>query len=264
MSEPTTPATEGIEIIIHEPPAAGLSALAFGLQQMSIMTALRAWGIPCVPLPKGLGGAHALELAAAHEEFARSNKCFRADAENRQRIEALERLMLERTEVARKFHAEKDERIQALERFAAEQDRIVGRRDGESGNLSADVRHLFDALDAVNKRVAVLEAYELDREKADPPIDATAPAHADPVLPPVAGCACGPCCEKQDARDRRQFQMQHTETYLERHNREREEAQKARHEAQLSEGERQRIKSLESEVSDLKGRLPYKPGFVDS
>lgn len=39
---------------------------------------------------------------------------------------------------------------------------------------------------------------------------------------------------------------------------------KPRHEAQLSEGERQRLKSLEQENIELKQRLPYKPGFVDS
>jgi DNA repair exonuclease SbcCD ATPase subunit len=164
-------------------------------------------------------------------------------------------------------------RLEALEKFAAEQDRIVGRRDGESSNLCADVRQLDTVLAEALRRLATLEAYEADRDKANPPIDATACPRTYPLDPLTAEDPCEDCGRdqrKHDIRPDPTCDGLHTdgtrkdETYLERHNRERAEAQANAERAKLSEWERRDLEQVRKENAALRERLPYKPGFVDS
>lgn len=61
------------------------------------------------------------------------------------------------------------ERIGALEKFASQMDRGVGEHKRDRP-IAADVLHLFDWLGDVTKRLAKLEAYELDRDGPSYPV----------------------------------------------------------------------------------------------
>jgi hypothetical protein len=139
-------------------------------------------------------------------------------------------------------------RLEALEKFAAEQDRIVGRRDGESSNLCADVRQLDTVLAEALRRLATLEAWRhYERAKKR---EAEHKQH-ELMLKTMAG---DPTCDGLAFP-----QTRPGETLLEAFNRIREETQKAAHDIELSKEDRARLARYDAHTPSGQLRHGYRP-----